>query len=134
MKLVFFEAVQNLAIVILHDLDAVSLVLIGSLIILNILLHCTDTLLHILLLVVELIFEGQEVLIQRNAIAKQSFIATSLILLVDLLLLQQLDLGFHRGDLLVQIQNDVIVDHICFSAPFSLSRHFFDFISCLLQV
>ena len=112
MKLVFFEAVHNFAIVILHDLDPVPFVFVRGLIILNLILHSSDTLLHLLLLVVEFIFQSQEVLIERDAITEQGFVPTSLILLIDFLLLQQLDLGFHSSDLLVQIQNDVVVDHI----------------------
>ena len=88
MKLVFFEAVQDLAIVILHDLNPVPLVLIRGLIVLDLFLHSSDPLLHILLLVVKLILQGQEVLIERDAVAKQSFIPTGLVLLIDLLLLQ----------------------------------------------
>lgn len=68
-----------------------ALVLIVGLITLNFVLGLLDSCLELLLLVVKLVLQGQEVLIQRNTVAKERFIATCLVLLVNLLVLQQLD-------------------------------------------
>ena len=73
-------------------------------------------------------------LIEGNAVSQERLIAVGLVLLVDLLVLQQLDLGLHGGDLLVEIQDDVVMDRIGFSAPLPLVSRLFDFLCRLLKV
>ena len=55
------------------------------------------------LFVVVLVFESQEVLIERDTISKQRFIAGRFIFLVNLSILELLDLQLHRRDLLLQV-------------------------------
>ena len=55
------------------------------------------------LFVVVLVFESQEVLIERDTISKQRFIAGRLIFLVNLPILELLDLQLHSRDLLLQV-------------------------------
>ena len=73
-------------------------------------------------------------LIEGNTVSQERLIAIGLVLLVDLLVLQQLDLGLHGGDLLVEIQDDVVMDGIGFSAPLPLVSRLFDFLCRLLKV
>ena len=71
-----------------------------------------DACLEFLLLVVELVLKRQEMLIEWDSISEKRFIATSLVLLVHFLILQELDLGLHGGDLLMEVEDDVVVDHV----------------------
>lgn len=87
-----------------------ALVLIRCFVALDLGLRIPDFRLKLLLLVVKFVLEGQEVLIQRDAVTQKRFIATRLVFLVDLAVFEELDLVLHRGDLLVQVQDDVFVD------------------------
>ena len=118
----------------LHDLDLVTFVLIRGLIACDLLLSVPHTAIQLLLLVIELVFERQEVLIEGDTVAQERLIAIGLVLLVDLLVLQQLDLGLHGGDLLVEVQDDVVMDGIGFSASLPLMSRLFDFVCRLLKV
>ena len=73
-------------------------------------------------------------LIEGDTVSQERLIAIGLVLLVDLLVLKQLDLGLHGGDLLVEIQYDVVMDGIRFSASLPLVRRLFDFLCRLLKV
>jgi len=53
------------------------------------------------------------VLVQRNTVAQQGFVARSLVLLVDFAGLQQRNLGFHRRNLLHQRVNVLGLLRIC---------------------
>lgn len=129
-----FEALQDLAEIVLHDLDPVALVVIGGLVTLDFILRVLDSGLELLLLVVELVFKRQEVLVERDAIAQERFIPTRLVLLVDLLVLEQFDLRLHRGDLLVQVQDDVFMDAFRFAVFVSPRCKLLYLVCCLLQV
>ena len=131
---VIFEAVLELGVVSLHDFDSVPLVIIGGLVTLNLILGILNTRLELLLLVVELVLESQEMLIQRNSISQKRFIAASLILLVHFLVLQQLDGGLHRRDLLVQVEDDLIMDGTLLSVHLFPSSHLLNFVSSRCQV
>lgn len=71
-------------------------------------------------------------LIERDSVAEERFIATGLVLLVNLLVLQQLDLGLHDGDLTLKVVDDFLFkfDRLCLvvlgSCPIfgTLSRSF----------
>ena len=89
-----------------------TLALVAGLVALDLILRILHTRLQLLLLVVELVFQGQEVLVQGNTVTQKRFIATCLVLLVDLLVLEHLDLVLHRSDLSMQIENDVLVNGI----------------------
>ena len=128
------KTVHIFLVVGLHDLDLVTLVLIRGLIACDLLLSVPHTAIQLLLLVIELVFERQEVLIEGNAVSQERLIAVGLVLLVDLLVLQQLDLGLHGGDLLVEVQDDVVMDGIGFSAPLPLVSRLFDLLCRLLEV
>ena len=128
------KTVHIFLVVGLHDLDLVTLVLIRGLIALNLLLSVPHTAIQLLLLVIELVFERQEVLIEGDTVSQERLIAIGLVLLVDLLVLQQLDLCFHSGDLLVEVQDDVVMDGIRFSASLPLVSRLFDFFCRLLKV
>ena len=114
---VLLEAILNLLEVVLHDLNSVALVLVVGFVTLNVILGLLDARLELFLLVVELVLKGQEVLVEWNTVSQKRFIAASLVLLIDLLVLEQLDRSFHRRDLSVQVENDVFPDgglvHVC---------------------
>jgi len=95
------EAIENLAVIVLHHFNSVSLVLIGRLVSFDLILCVFDSVFEFFLLVVELVFQGQKVLIQGNTVSQKRFIATCLVLLVDFLIFQKFDLRLHSGDLLV---------------------------------
>jgi len=127
-------SVLNLAEIILHDLNTVSLVLIRSLVALNLVFSILNACLKFLLLIVELIFECQEMLIQRNTITEKRFIATCLVFLVHLLVFEKLDRCLHGGDLLVQVKDDIIVDFSLLTNHLPTSRQLLNFVSGLGKV
>ena len=129
-----FVAVKHLSVIVLHNLDTVTLVLIGSLVSFDIGLCVLDLSLEFFLFVVKLVLQSQEVLIQRNTVSQERFIATSLVLLVNFLVLKELDLVLHCGDLLVQIENDVVVNGFRFAALLLALSQRLDFVCRLLQV
>ena len=131
---VIFKALLEPREVSLHDFDSVPLVFIGELVTLNLILGILNTRLELLLLVVELVLEGQEVLIQRNSISQKRFIAASLVLLVHFLVFQQLDGGLHRRDLLVQVEDDLIMDGTLLPVHLFPSSHLLNFVSSRCQV
>lgn len=45
-------------------------------------------------------------LVERDSVTKERFIATGFVLLVDLLVLEELDLLLHGGDLTLQVVDD----------------------------
>ena len=114
---VLFEAILNLLEVVLHDLNSVALVLVVSFVTLDVVLGLLDAGFELFLLVVELVLKSQEVLVEWNTVPQKRFIAASLVLLVNLLVLEQLDRSFHRRNLPVQVENDVFADggfvHVC---------------------
>ena len=73
-------------------------------------------------------------LVEWNAVAQERFIATGLVLLIDLLIFEQLDLALHRGDLLVQVQDDVLMDGVLLRVFLVPARRLFYLVSGLLQV
>ena len=73
-------------------------------------------------------------LVERNTISQKRFIATSLVLLINLLIFQELDLVLHSSDLLVQVEDDVIVNGFCLATFFLALCQRLDFVSRLLQV
>ena len=107
---VLLEAILNLPEVVLHDLNSVALVLVVRFVALDVVLGLLDARLELFLLVVELVLKGQEVLIEWNTVSQKRFIAASLVLLVDLLVLEQLDRSLHRCNLPMQVENDVFPD------------------------
>lgn len=132
--LVFLESILNLSEVILHDFDPVALVLVAGFVPLDIVFCVLDACLELLLLVIELVLESQEVFIERNAIAKKRFIATGLVFLVYLLVFEEFNAGLHGGDLLVEVQNDVIVYLTLLTFIFPPGLQLFDFVSGLCQL
>jgi hypothetical protein len=62
-----------------------------------------------LLLIVKLILEGQEVLIQRNAVSKKSLVSRCFVLLVDFSTLEFLDLVLQDHNLLLQVPNEFVL-------------------------
>lgn len=111
-----------------------ALVLIAGLITLNFGLGVLDLGFELLLFVVELVLQGQEVLIQGDAVAQERFIPASLIFLVHLSVLQELDLMLHSGDLLVEVQDDILVDGVRLAVLLAPLRQRLDFIGRLLQL
>ena len=69
-----------------------ALVLIVGLVTLDLRLSVLNAALHLFLLIVELVLEGQEVLIKRDAVSEERLVPAGLVLLVDFLILEQLDL------------------------------------------
>lgn len=67
-----------------------------------------DLIFQITLFIVEFVLEGQEMLIQGNPVSQKRFIATSLVLLVNLSLFEQFDLSLHSGNLFLEIQDDFV--------------------------
>ena len=111
------EPIHHFSVVVLHHLNSVSLVFIRDFIHVDLVLLGLLPCFQLFLLVIELVLKSQKVLIQRDSISEERFIARSLVLLVDFLVLEQLDLSLHRCNLLVQVQNDVFVDDIALLAP-----------------
>ena len=105
-----FKTHLHLSVVIVQNFDTMTLVFVSGLVTLVLVLGVLDSGLEFLLLVVEFIFKRQKVLIKRDAVAKQRLVSTSLVLLVNFLIFEQLDLRFHRCDLLVQIDDDIFMD------------------------
>jgi len=124
----------NLPEVVLHDFDPVALVLVAGLVALNVVFGILNARLELLLLVVEFVLERQEVFVEGNTVAKKRFIATGLILLVDLLVFEELDAGLHGGNLFVEVQNDVIVDLALLPYIFSPGLQLLDFVGGLRQL
>ena len=107
-----FKPPEDTLEVVLHDLNAMALVLVTSLVALNLVLCVFDPRLQLLLLVVKFVLEGQEMLIERDTVPQERLIAACLILLIDLLVLEELDLRLHGGDLLVQVKDNVLMNGI----------------------
>ena len=97
-------------------------------------LSVLDAGLELLLLVVEFVLKRQEMLIEGDTITEKRFIATSLVLLVNLLIFQELDLSLHSGDLLVKVQDNVVMDDFRLPGLFLSSSQLFDFVGGLLKV
>ena len=123
-----FKTHLHLSVVIVQNFDTMTLVFVSGLITLVLVLGVLDSGLEFLLLVVEFIFKRQKVLIKRDAVAKQRLVSTSLVLLVNFLIFEQLDLRFHRCDLLVQIDDDIFMDQGLFSALVALCGRSFYFV------
>ena len=98
-------SLTDLLVFRLHDFDSVFLLFIGSLLFSNLFLSDLNGLLEVILLVVELLLECKEMLIQRDTVSKQGFVARGLILLVNLTIFQKFDFVFHKDDLFLKIQN-----------------------------
>ena len=111
-----------------------SLALIAGLISLDLILGILDASLQLFLLIVKLVLQGQEMLIQRNAIAQKRFIAASLILLIDLLVLEHLDLILHSGDLPVQVQDDILMNGVSLLILLLPGGQLLDLVGSLSQV
>ena len=111
-----------------------TFVLVGGFVALDLILSSFHSSSQLLLLVIEFVFESQEVFIERDTVTEKRFIATSLILLVDFLVLEHFDLGLHGSDLLVEVQDDIIMDHICLSILLLPASKLSDLVSGLLQV
>lgn len=111
-----------------------ALLVIVSLVTLDLVLSLLDSRLELLLLVVKLVLQGQEVLIQGNTVAQERFIATRLILLVHLLVLQQLNRCLHRRDLPLQVSNDLTSDLVLVRVIFLPRCHFLDFVGGLSEL
>ena len=111
-----------------------ALVLIVGLVALDLRLSVLNAALHLFLLIVELVLEGQEVLIERNTVTQQRLVPTRLVLLIHFLVLQQLDLRLHRRNLLVQIHDDVLVDGRLLGALGGAGGSCLDLLGSLLEV
>ena len=111
-----------------------TFVLVGGFVALDLILSSFHSSSQLLLLVIEFVFESQEVFIERDTVTEKRFIATSLILLIDFLVLEHFDLGLHGSDLLVEVQDDIIMDHICLSILLLPASKLSDLVSGLLQV
>ena len=98
-----FKTIEYFSVVVLHYLNPVALALVARFVALNLVLCILDSCLQLLLFVVELVLKGKEMLVQGDAVSQKRFIATRLILLVDLLVLKHLDLVLHGGDLTMQV-------------------------------
>jgi hypothetical protein len=72
----------------------------------DVVFHHFGSLLELALLVVVLVLQGQEVLVKRNSVAEKSFVARSLVLLIDFTRLEKFYLQFHGRDLLLQVVNE----------------------------
>ena len=128
------KTIEHLPVVILKHFDPVALVLVRCFVTIDLILCVLYASFKLLLLVVELVLEGQEMLVERNAVAEERFIATGLILLVHLLIFEQLDLALHSCDLLVQVEDDVLMDSVLLRVLLVPACRLFDLVGCLLQV
>ena len=111
-----------------------TFVIVRGFITLDFALSSSDSLLEVFLLVVEFVLQGQEMLVKRDAVTQERFIARGLVLLIDFTVLEQLDLLLHGGDLLVKIEDDILMDGLSFSASFLVGGERTNFICGLLEV
>ena len=104
------ELARNLLVLLLENLDLVLLADVAVRVMLHLLLQRQSLLLERALLVVELALQGEEVLVERDAVAQKRFVTRSFVLLVDLAIFQKLDLRFHSSDLLLQIADVLLLN------------------------
>ena len=62
-----------------------------------------DELLHLVLFIVELVLQCQKVLVQRDPVSQQRFIAGSLVLLVHFSIFEELNFVLHKDYLLLHV-------------------------------
>ena len=84
------------------------LLFIWSLLFSDFLISDLNRLFQVILLIVELFFQGEEMLIQRNTISQQGFVTRCLVFLIDLPIFQKFDFVLHKDDLFLKIQNVLI--------------------------
>ena len=58
-------------------------------------------------------------LVQGDSVTQKRFIATRLVFLINLAILKEFDLVLHSGNLLVQVQDNVLVDSISLAILFA---------------
>ena len=92
-----------------RDFNLVTLDFILTAFFVNFLLLGLPFLLQLGLLVVELVLKRQEVLVQRDSVSEERFISGSFVFLINLTVLKLLDLQLHRGDLLLQVINILLI-------------------------
>ena len=93
------EFTVNLVELSFQNVDTMSRSIILVLILLNLVFLQIDLFLEVSLLIVEFVLQGQEMLIEWNTITKERFIAACLVLLINFLVLKQLYLSLHNGNL-----------------------------------
>ena len=101
--LVVLEIGLHVVVALLEDLDSAVLFLVFGLLLANLLLHQLLVLVQAIPFVVELVFQGQDVLVQRDLVLQQGLVRRGLILDLDLLLLETHNLSLHDNDLLLQV-------------------------------
>jgi hypothetical protein len=89
----------------LEDLNLVLSRLVVLLLLLIFFLKLGYILFEVVLLIVELGFKSEEMLVERDFITQESLITVSLVLLVDLTILEKLNLSFHQHDLSLHVQD-----------------------------
>jgi hypothetical protein len=89
----------------LRDLDLLLLLHVVLLFFLVLLIKLSDLLLQVVLLIVEFILKGKEMLVKRDTVPKESLITASFVLLINLAVLQKLDLRLHQHNLSLHVQN-----------------------------
>lgn len=117
------ESMEDLIEFALQNLNFVLLVLVVLLLFANLFLECLLVLFKVISLVVEFVFESEEMLVKRNSVPKKSFISTSFVLLVDFSVFEQLDFVLHQDDLLLHIEDILlleILDNLVFVLPLGL--------------
>lgn len=67
-------------------------------------------LVKLILFIVVFVLQRQEVFIERNAVAQQRLVTGGLVFLVNLTILQLLNLQLHRGDLLLEVVDELDVE------------------------
>lgn len=108
--LLLLEGCAELFVLSLQILNLPVLLHVRLLLFLELLVDHIRILGQHVLLVVELILEREEVLIERNAVPQQCFIAGGFILLVNFSLLELFDLMFEDVDLLLEIEPILVLE------------------------
>jgi len=57
------------------------------------------------LLIVEFVFKGEEMLVEWDAITQEGLITASFVLLVDFTVFKKLNFGFHQNNLSLHVQD-----------------------------
>lgn len=101
------ESRRVLLVFLLERLDALLLGLVVVVFALVVLLKRLLLLVKVVLFVVVLVFEGEEVLVQRDVVPEEGLVARDFVFLFDFAVFQKFYLKFVASDLLLQVLDQV---------------------------
>jgi len=104
------KCIVQCLVFILQEADAIALVVVLVLLAVDLVLLALALLVKLILFIVVFVLQRQEVFIERNAVAQQRLVTGGLVFLVNLTILQLLNLQLHRGDLLLEVVDELDVE------------------------